>query len=268
MVHPVKRSTRDARAARALLALSMALTFGCEEAAPIGQAVVFDGGCLRNEAPSDYDVYFVLDVSGSMTPYLEAMKAEMVGFAESFASEDSRGQPVTIDYHVVGFVNDTRFFPDTPNERMTSPVAVEAAIQDAIDAGRGGKNLKVGTNNAEVEENLLDALDLVIAQTPDAEANLVLIATDAPFRETPFVLAGANEVQADYESVLRGLESFDARVHAFTPQGVDGLTRQYLDFEALTSLDGSSVQTLTDSETAEEEIQESLRFIAREAACQ
>lgn len=233
------------------------------------QAVRYDGGCTEIDAPSDYDVYFVVDVSGSMTPFLTNLRSELVGFAAGFPETDKRGEPVEVRYRVIGFKDDVRWYPEAGTS-TTDVETVQEWLLSAAQAGETTANLNATAPNVSAEENLLDALAAVIEDEPSAEANLVLIATDQAFRERPWRLSDYYTVGAQYDEILAGLRSVDARVHAFTRGPIEGLTRAYGDQPALTSLDGSTVHELEtlESEGASARVRETLFYIAREAACQ
>src|SRR5262245_2167431 len=91
-----------------------------------------DAGCLREMAPQTYQVYFVVDVSGSMGPFLTDLRNELVAFAGGFPELDAEGRPVRVDYYVVAFVNDVKWY----GGRMTSVIALQAALDEAIERGQ------------------------------------------------------------------------------------------------------------------------------------
>src|SRR5688572_7084910 len=132
--------------------------------------------CIRETAPRTYEIYFVLDVSTSMAPFLNDVKDELVALSFNFPEYDADGRRTQVDYYVVAFVNDYQWFP-IGAERMTSHISVQAAFEDAIAAGSDGKNLTQDALNAETTENLLDAIASVLARGSEAEAKLMLIAT-------------------------------------------------------------------------------------------
>jgi hypothetical protein len=222
-----------------------------------------DAGCLRMQEPQTFQVYFVTDVSGSMGPFLNDLSRELVSFAGGFSQFDPLGRPTRIDFYVVAFVNDVKWY----GGRMTSVIAIQAAFSDAIARGAKNLNLTTDTANAEPEENVLDAIQSVIDSKPTAEARLVMIATDSNFVESPTVLSGPVQVKSTYANVLAGLQSISARVHAFVPDQLDGLTRNYHGMAPLTSLPGSTVHSLDMLTGATDQIRSTLSFIAREAAC-
>lgn len=222
-----------------------------------------DAGCIRTQEPSSYEVYFVVDVSGSMGPFLTDLKSELLGFAENFAREDSEGQRIRVDYYVVAFVNDVKMY----GGRMTSVISLQSALQEAIDRGQTEQNLTQNRANAEEAENMLDALSEVVKTSRDAEAKLVLIAADATFVEAPAILSDNIQVKSTYTSIKSDLQGIGARVHAFVPDKLDGLTRTYHNEPPLTSLAGSTVNSLRALTGVRSKIRETLSFIAREAAC-
>jgi hypothetical protein len=249
------------------MALAAALIFGpaCQD--DTGPIVTVeeppDAGCLRSEAPKTYEVYFIVDVSGSMGPFLTDLRNELVSFAGGFPELDADGHRVRVDYYVVAFVNDVKWF----GGRMTSVIALQSALDQAIERGQTNLNLNQNKINAEQAENTLDAIASVIDAEPTAEARLLMIAGDAPFVEAPAVLSDNIMVQSTYATIFADLQAINARVHAFVPDQLDGLSRSYGGMPALTSLPGSSVNTLRDLTGAGDRIRETLTGIAREAAC-
>jgi hypothetical protein len=222
-----------------------------------------DAGCIRPKTPQTYQVYFVVDVSGSMGPFLTDLKNELVTFAGGFPELDAEGRPVRVDYYVVAFVNDVKWY----GGRMTSVIALQDALEQAIERGQTNLNLTQNRLNSEVEENTLDALASVIESNPNAEARLILLANDAPFLEAPAVLSDGIMIKSTYASILMQLQGIEARMHAFVPEALDGLTRSYSGHPALTSLPGSTVNYLHDLAGANDRIRETLNIIARGAAC-
>ncbi len=222
--------------------------------------------CLREETPTTYEVYFAIDVSGSMGPFLTDVKNELVGFADSLPKFDDQGRSTQVQFFVIAFVNDVRWYPDNVR-RLRQVSQVQAAFESAIADGEGNLNLNTATSNAETQENLLDALKAVVDNHPAADANLVLLATDAGFAEAPDELSGKVKVQSTYPAILSGLEAASVRVHAFARPGTDGLTRGYAGHPALTSLPGSTQHDITSLVGARAQIRETLTVIAESADC-
>jgi hypothetical protein len=222
-----------------------------------------DAGCLRPETPQTYQVYFVTDVSGSMSPFLSALSEELVTFAGGFSQFDTQGRPTRVDFYLVAFVNDVKWY----GGRMTSVIALQASFDEAIARGAKNLNLNTDTPNAEPEENMLDAVQSVIDSKPDAEAKLVLVATDSAFAEAPTVLSGNIMVKSTFATVRSELEMIGARVHAFVPDQLDGLTREYNGQPSLTTLPGSTSHSLLNLTGSSEQIRQTLTTIAHEASC-
>lgn len=226
-----------------------------------------DAGCDLKEAPQRYEVYFVIDVSGSMAPFNNALASTVQSFSRSFPERDANDNRVLVDYYVIAFVNDILWFPNNAR-RMTEPVAVQGAIEAAILRGADNTLLTRDLKNAETEENLLDALSEVVTNNPREDAQvLVLIATDAGFKEAPATLSGGVTVRSTYPQIMGDLEALGARIHAFTPDALDGLTRQYAGMPALTTLPGSGSYSLRDLESSAELIETTLLDIAQSATC-
>jgi hypothetical protein len=247
----------------------MAFALGCGDDTDGGLGVIEEPPqkeCLRETAPRTYEIYFVLDVSGSMAPFLSSVSDELVALSLNFPEYDADGRRTRVDYYVVAFVNDVKWFPEGA-ERMTSHIQVQAAFEEAILAGSDGNNLIQSSINAETRENMLDAIASVLATSPGADAKLMLIATDADFGERPDVLSTNIEVQSTYGAIFADLEAAQFRVHAFTPSQLDGLTRTYRMMPPLTSLAGSTKHSLTDLTGSKERVRETLTEIASNAAC-
>lgn len=255
-----KRSIAALITAGALFALA-----GCtDEGTPITTIdEIPDAGCARTMMPKTFEVYFVIDVSGSMGPFLMDLRNQLVAFVDGFPKLDVEGRPVRVDYYVVAFVNDVKWY----GGRMTSVIALQSALDEAITRGQTNFNLTQNRINAEPEENMLDALASVIESAPDAEARLVMIAGDATIPEAPMVLSENIEVKSNYATILAELTRIDARVHAFVPDELDGLSRTFEGMPALTSLPGSTVNSLRDLTGANDRIRETLSKIASGAAC-
>ena len=252
------------------MVITAGFTTACEEGPPLNQVPTPpDAGCTIPQDPQNYEVYFVLDVSGSMEPYLQEVNLALGAFAASFPERDLQDRPVTVQYYVVGFVNDFVWFPSEAERRMTSPSEVQQAFNAAIASGRNNTLIERNIINAEPEENLLDALGLVLDNPPSSTARvLVLIATDANFVEAPTRLSGDIIVQASYEETKDALALFDARIHAFTAGPVDGLTRTFRGVPALTDRPGSATYSLRNLSETEGLIQATLTEIVRGATCQ
>jgi hypothetical protein len=256
-------STRCLAALAALGALTLA---ACEDSASIGvQPDPPDAGCARVEEPRHYEIFFVLDVSGSMVPFLSTVRAELQSLAAGFPTEDALGRGVRVDYYVVGFVNDSKVFG---GGRMSSTLALQGALDDAIAAGASEKNLTQDSSNIEPEENLLDALAQVATLAEDsASTKVVLVATDAPFVESPSQLNQGLRVQATYGAVRADLERLQARVHVFTGQYIPGLTQPWNGAPPLSTLPGSGAYRLDELQGARQRVAERLNIIARSAVC-
>jgi len=250
-----------------LILLVCALVLGaCKDGTGISVARESpDAGCNREEQPHTYTVYFVLDVSGSMGVFLTDLRRELQTFVENFPEFDEEGRRVQIDFYLIAFVNDIKHFG---GGRMTSVIALQDAFESAIVEGSTDYNLNVRSFNAEQEENMLDALGEIFKLQSTSEAQMVILATDAPFTEHPNFLNEGIQVQHTYAGVLEQLSKMNARVHAFTNRDMNGITREYMHQPPLTSIPGSTVHRLNDLTGAGSRIRETLGLIARNASCQ
>ena len=266
----MRSPSRGAAALTTLLALGLSFgAAGCEDSVPplVTVRPPPDAGCQIESGPQRYEVYLVIDVSGSMTPFLEALGQQIQSFADAFPARDASGSRVLVDYYVIAFVNDVLWFPNNAR-RMTNPIAVQSAIRSAIEQASNNTLLTSSNKNAESDENLLDALAQAIDHEHIEGASiLTLVATDASFRESGERLSGGVTVQTDYADVLASLEMLGAQVHAFTPDNLDGLTRQFEGQPSLTTLPGSGSYSLRDLEASGELIERTLQDIAQSAAC-
>jgi hypothetical protein len=222
--------------------------------------------CIREYEPRTYEVYFVIDVSGSMGPFLTDVKDELIAFAEGLPEFTTEGEATDVEFFVIAFVNDVRWYPENVR-RLLEVEDVQRAFENAIRDGADDLNLNAPTVNAEVQENLLDALGAAIDNRPSAEAVLMVVATDAAFGEAPDVLSGGVGVRWSFDDVHDGLEQSDARVHAFVRPNTDGLTRSYEGTPALTDLPGSTVNDIFALTGARDRIRETLKVIAESADC-
>lgn len=242
------------------------LVSGCKEGTGITVATASpDAGCIRQEQPHSYTVYFVLDVSGSMSVFLTDLSRELQTFVENFPEFDDEGRRVEIDFYLIAFINDIKHFG---GGRMTSVIALQDAFESAIDEGSTGYNLNVRSFNAEQEENMLDAISEIFKIQSSSEAQMLMLATDAPFVEYPAQLNEAIQVQTTYGGVLEQLSKRNVRVHAFTSRDMDGITREYMHQPPLTSLTGSTIHQLSSLTGVGGKIRETLGLIARNASCQ
>lgn len=256
---------------RAIFLLSAALaasTLACEDG---GTTIApapppRDAGCAVESEIRSFDIYFVVDVSGSMSPFLESLSQSLARFAEVFPKESATGEQLLVSYYVVAFVNDVLAFPPGA-ERMSSHIGVSAALEMALERADDGTNLNFETPNSDTEENLLDALGYVIDRAPDADSVLIITATDADFREAPQTFSGDITVEHTYAAILAGMQTLGIRVHAYVPSQLRGLTQPYASLEALPAATGGRVFDLQSLDNAVDAIQTSLEGIAEDVSC-
>jgi len=246
--------------------LATALGTACDEPITVAPPEETpDGGCNGPEEVRHFEVFLVLDVSGSMTPFIRNVKAELEGFAAGFPTQDKLGRGVRVDFFVVGFVNDFKVFG---NGRLSSQLAVEAALDEAISAGGSNHNLTNGTDNAEPEENMLDALNQVPGLSSSTDATkIVIIATDAAFVERPSILGPSFQVMNTFAEVRARLVALNPLVHSFTRGFQPGLNLPYHDVPALLDLPGSSNNELNEIEGVRDRVREKLNSIVQGAVC-
>ncbi|MGH7948401.1 MAG: VWA domain-containing protein, partial [Candidatus Binataceae bacterium] len=116
------------------------------------------------------DIVFVLDVTESMQPYIDAVKQNMVSFAQDLAAHnrDYRLALVTFEDYVVSKYDDC----NCPyQKKMTSNVKEFVDWVETLRASGGG----------DIPENQLEALEYAstFPFRPDAEGIIILV-TDAP----------------------------------------------------------------------------------------
>ncbi|MFO0725542.1 MAG: hypothetical protein U1E65_17290 [Myxococcota bacterium] len=244
-----------------------ALALACSDPSPVAPTPEpVDAGCNLTEEPRHYEVFFVLDVSGSMAPFLRDVRAELEGLALGFPEIDHSGHSVRIDYYVVAFVNDYKVFG---GGRMSSLLAIQAAFDDAIAAGATERNLNTDTANVEPEENLLDAMAEVPTLTTSQDSvKVVMVATDAEFVEAPSILNQGIQVQNTLSGIRDKMTAFNARVHVFTRTNIPGLDIPLHGVDPLSALPGGSVNRLDELAGARDRVHARLNEIARAAACQ
>ena len=269
---PRTSGVRPRRAPSATWAIAIALMAGaaCSDDGPQLGVVLppDDAGCSIELAPRFYEVYFVLDVSTSMTRFLErGLAQQLESLALAFPERDSQDRRVLVDYYVLGFANDYKWFPEGPARRMTSPIAVQSAIEQAVSAGRDGNNLTQNFANAEGPENLLDTLQAVIDAQPQGEVVVLVVATDADISEFPTILSSDIQVQSRYTDVRERLLDLGVQLHALTSTELDGLTRMYKGQPPLTTGPGSRTYRLSELTESQEALQETLANIALTAQC-
>ena len=252
------------------LALALGGTSGCSDDGPTLDVVLPppDAGCNIELAPRSYEVYFVLDVSTSMTRFLEnGLAQQLESLTQAFPERDSQDRRVLVDYYVIGFANDFKWFPEGPARRMTSAIAVQSAIEQAVNAGRDGNNLTQNFANVEPPENLLDALNAIVEAQPQGEQVVVIVATDADISEFPTILSSEIQVRSSYADTREELLNLGVQVHALTSTELDGLTRMYKGQPPLTTGAGSRTYSLRDLVESQEALQDALADIAQAAVC-
>jgi hypothetical protein len=241
---------------RPLLALALGvLASGCEDDGVfVPPTEVPDLGCQVSNART-FQVFFVVDVSNSVAAndVLNAFQEELVDFAFAFPEFDANENRVLVDYYVIGFVNDFAFFPPG-TRRMTAPVAVSEALEQAQAFGQM-------QDNTEVEENLLDALNAVFGVAfeegmdgeliPVSDRILVIGTTDDDFVDQGEILTPNIEVQTSYTELSERIDRVSdvMSVFMFTPGDIEGIDRNFrlqpplsverFDLEAITGGSGS-----------------------------
>lgn len=235
------------------LALAMALFgAGCDpEATPLEVVVdPVDEDCIVSDVRS-FEVFFVIDVSQSLAVgnVLDLVQDELIDFAQSFPEFDVNENRVFVDYYVVGFVNDVAFFP-RGSPRMTSPIAVAEALQQAEDAGDDNSNLNSDTQNSDLgfQENFLDAMGAVFDRMGAADRTLIIGATDEDFVDQGDTLTPNIVVQTAYADVARTLaENDDVSLFMFTPGDIEGIDRNFRGQPPLTLDDQFDLTRLGDA---------------------
>ena len=203
-----------------------------------------------------------------MSEFLQdGLAQQLQSLTAAFPERDATDRRVLVDYYVMGFANDYKWFPEGSARRMTSPIAVQAAIEQAVNAGKDGNNLTQPFANIDPPENLLDALAAVADAQPQGEVVVIIIATDAEIAEFPTILTTDLQVQSTYGQVRDRLIDLGVQIHALTPAQLDGLTRQYKGQPPLTTGQGSQTYSLRDLIESQEALQTALSDIAIAATC-
>jgi len=221
--------------------------------------------------PRTFQVYFVINVSGSMDQFLEPLSDQLETFVQGFPEVDVNGDRLLVDYYVVAFVNDFSFFPpDQP--RMSRSFAVGQAIDDALTRASDNRNLD-GSDNGDPPpnpENMLDALDAALdrAESNEGQATdrvLFILATQDRFVGEGDRLLPNFVVQNGFADVSARLDAVRERglVYAFTDGDVEGIDRNFRLQEPIAT-DGLLRLRVLQDESAVGGI---LAQIAREVAC-
>lgn len=213
--------------------------------------------------PRTFQVYFVINVSGSMRDFLFPLADRLESFVQGFPDVDVNGDRLLVDYYVVAFVNDVGFFPEGA-PRMTSSIAVAQAIDDAVERGLDNRNLD-GSDNSEETENMLDAIDAALDNGTDADRVLFLIATQDEFAERGERLLPDFTVENAYADVRARLDEVRQKglVYAFTDGDVGGFDRSFRLQDPIATDGLLRLQVLQD----ESAIGGILSQIAQEVAC-
>lgn len=142
------------------------------------------------------DVVFVLDVTESMQPYIDAVKQNIINFANDLASNnrDYRLGLVTFEDYVVSSVPDCNC---EYRNRLTSNVNQFIGWVGSLHAGGGG----------DIPEDQLDALDYAskLPFRPQAQG-IVIIVTDAPPHHDGDGSENTEHDQAFWNHHQRGVE--------------------------------------------------------------
>ena len=142
------------------------------------------------------DVVFVLDVTESMQPYIDAVKQNIINFANDLASNnrDYRLGLVTFEDYVVSSVPDCNC---AYRNQLTSNVNEFISWVGSLHAGGGG----------DIPEDQLDALDYAskLPFRPQAQG-IVIIVTDAPPHHDGDGSENTQHDQAFWDHHQRGVE--------------------------------------------------------------
>lgn len=215
-------------------------------------------GVVRN-----LHIFFVIDVSGSMEPFLRTLQLELLSLVQSLDPVVEQGGTVT--YYVVGFVNDVRWFPRS-GRGLTSVAEVRSAMDEAIELGETGYNLNHYTFNLEDPENLLEGLLAVLDHEGGMDRPIIIAATDAPLAEAPAVLYPEIAVAPTLEDAKQQLRQVDASVHLFAGRVRDNLEEGYRNVHDLGGI--ARLRSIDSVGGSSRPIRKALLSIGREAACQ
>ncbi|MEO6029526.1 MAG: vWA domain-containing protein [Candidatus Binatia bacterium] len=169
---------------------------------------------VRAKTKGVADVVFLIDVSGSMAPIIDALRKNIEAFVDSLSSGDANNAPPVRDWRgkVVGY----RDIESAASEGVewlenhsfvNDAAALKAQLADLRAEGGGDE-----------PESLLDALYKVAtmeaspkgAQSPDPEkwryrsdaARVVIVFTDAPFKETMSIQEAKGGALQDVANVV------------------------------------------------------------------
>jgi serine/threonine-protein kinase PpkA len=156
------------------------------ESSPIasGKVVDIDGG-KKTLADMDVDIVFVLDMTGSMQPYIDSIGDALTNAAVVFGEEFAGARAVR--FGLVGYRDDTKRSPqlEFASRHFTPDKLVDVAALTAL-LKNEGKPIVARTTSDEWAEAVLPGVEAAIGQTPWSSADsfrIVAVIGDASGHE-------------------------------------------------------------------------------------
>jgi len=171
-----------------------------------------EAGADGEDCVQDLDIVFVLDVSTSMTPVLEALRlgiADVWTAALALSSDPHFGLVVFVDD--VNVTNAGGPYPDVARLQTEFGYWRNFCATEREPGGSAG-------TNTDCPENMIDAVWAAAERFPWREGSLrvVILATDDTFVESPGTLGSASlRVQHTYADLVAALVARQVRVAAF-----------------------------------------------------
>ena len=147
-----------------------------EESPAVEGKIIEAGGTQRTLADMSVDVVFVLDMTGSMQPYIDAVKEALVNSAEAFDDEFAGAKEV--NFGLIGFRDDNKKSP-----------GLEFTTKNFT-----GDELVNRENLTDILEN--DGENLVSKPSPDEWAEAVLPGVKSAIEEAPWTRGGSFKIVA------------------------------------------------------------------------
>jgi hypothetical protein len=172
-----------------------------------------DGGA--DDCYDAIDVVFVLDVSTSMGPMLQALEEDI---AEVWAAADALTElDEATHFGLVVFVDD--YLVANGGETFTDVTTLQTRFNQWYTHTSSNEQTQSTASNTDWPENSLDALYAAAAdynwRDPDTTLRVVIHATDDTFLEAPASFASGIAVQHDYADTVAALQAGTIRVMSF-----------------------------------------------------
>eukprot|EP01005_Ploeotia_sp_CARIB1_P001689 NODE_59_length_1871_cov_563.196101_g58_i0.p1 GENE.NODE_59_length_1871_cov_563.196101_g58_i0~~NODE_59_length_1871_cov_563.196101_g58_i0.p1 ORF type:complete len:594 (-),score=185.08 NODE_59_length_1871_cov_563.196101_g58_i0:89-1816(-) len=139
------------------------------------------------------DVVFVIDISGSMNPWLNAVKSQMVGLTTSIIPQLKKNNPdikIGFRFGVLGFRDSTSATPFMT--KALTPMSEEQLQQSDNELVKFIKKLEASGGD-DIPEDVMEALCEVTTWEWTGRARVVILITDAPGHGSALVPTGMKD---------------------------------------------------------------------------